>query len=239
MAAVAAHAAPALAQRAGDNVTTQSGDAFGRSVGNEKSGLYNSDDVRGFNPVDAGNVRIEGLYFDQIDKVSTRLIDGSTIRVGPAALGYPFPAPTGLVDYSLTQPHAQSSYSFQVDTGSSSTIGPGGSVEIKQPFAGGRWGISGGVGFRNMRRSEGGVGLVRTAGATLAFRPAADTEILVFGGDFLYRSDEAHPTLYLAGTTGAPQLQRGLDLSQPWTARSSDTWLWGGHRQAASGIVPA
>jgi len=226
-AAAVLHVTPALAQRAGDNVTTQSGDAFGRAVGNEKSGLYNSDDVRGFNPVDAGNVRIEGLYFDQIDKVSTRLVDGSTIRVGPAALGYPFPAPTGLVDYSLTQPRSATSYSLQVDTGSTTAVGPGSSLEIKQPFAGGRWGVSGGVGFRNAQRSEGGVSLVRTAGLTLAYRPAADTEVLVFGGDFLNRSDEAHPTLYLAGTAGAPRVQRGLDLSQPWTARSSDTWLWG------------
>ncbi len=226
-AATVLHGSAALAQRAGDNVTTQSGDAFGRSVGNEKSGLYNSDDVRGFNPVDAGNVRIEGLYFDQIDKVSTRLVDGSAIRVGPAALGYPFPAPTGLVDYSLTQPRAVTSYSLQVDTGSTSSVGPGSSLEFKQPFGGGRWGVSGGMGFRNMHRSEGGVGLVRTVGATLAFRPAPDTEVLMFGGDFLYRSDEAHPTLFLAGTAGAPRLQRGLDLSQPWTGRSSDTWLLG------------
>ena len=71
--AVAALPQVASAQRASDNVTTQSSDAFGRSVGNEKSGLYTAEDVRGFNPVDAGNVRLEGLYFDQVDRVSTRL----------------------------------------------------------------------------------------------------------------------------------------------------------------------
>lgn len=91
-------ATPALAQRAGDNAATQSGDAFGRSVGSDRTGLYSSDDVRGFNPVDAGNVRLEGLYFDQVDRVSSRLVDGNTIRVGAASLRYPFPAPTGLVD---------------------------------------------------------------------------------------------------------------------------------------------
>ncbi|WP_374531447.1 TonB-dependent receptor domain-containing protein [Novosphingobium sp.] len=221
-------AAPALAQRAQDNVTTQSGDAFGRSVGNEKSGLYTSDDVRGFNPVDAGNVRIEGLYFDQVDKVSTRLIDGNTIRVGAATLRYPFPAPTGLVDYSLTQPRDRTSYSLQFDTGSTAAIGPGGSVEFKQPLDGERWGVSGGVGYRNWHRPEGGVGLIRTFGATVAFRPAPDTEVLLFGGDFLYRSDEAHPALFLAGSGGPPKLKRGEDLSQSWTGRDSDTWLWGG-----------
>ena len=116
--ALAALPGAAFAQRAADNVTTQSGDAFGRSVGNEKSGIYSPEDVRGFNPVDAGNVRLEGLYFDQVDRVSPRLIDGNSIRVGPASLRYPFPAPTGLVDYSLTQPRALTSYSMNLDNGS-------------------------------------------------------------------------------------------------------------------------
>ena len=42
-AALVALPGAALAQRASDNVTTQSSDAFGRSVGNEKSGLYTTD----------------------------------------------------------------------------------------------------------------------------------------------------------------------------------------------------
>lgn len=58
---LAVPSAPAFAQRAGENAATQSGDAFGRSIGSDKTGLYSSDDVRGFNPVDAGNVRLEGL----------------------------------------------------------------------------------------------------------------------------------------------------------------------------------
>lgn len=217
----------AQAQRASDNVTTQSGDAFGKSVGNEKSGLYESDDVRGFSPVDAGNVRLEGLYFDQVDRVSTRLVDGSTIRVGPAALHYPFPSPTGLVDYSLTQPRAKTSYSATLDSGSPNTLGLGGSFEFKQPLDGNRLGLSGGVGFREVHRSEGGTGKVRTFGGTLAWRPSSRTELLLFAGDFLFRSDEARPTLFLAGTAGPPKLKRGEDLSQSWTGRDADTWVWG------------
>ena len=77
----------ASAQRTSDNVVTQSADAFGKSIGMEKIGLYNSMDVRGFNPVDAGNVRIEGLYFDHIDWIPSKLVEGSTVRVGVAARG--------------------------------------------------------------------------------------------------------------------------------------------------------
>lgn len=33
--------------------------------------------------------------------LSPRVIEGSTIRVGMSAVGYAFPAPTGIVDYDL------------------------------------------------------------------------------------------------------------------------------------------
>ena len=59
------HASPAAAQRTQENVVTSAGDAFGKTVGTEKIGIYNSDDIRGFNPIEAGNARMEGLYFDQ------------------------------------------------------------------------------------------------------------------------------------------------------------------------------
>ncbi|MFM5953795.1 MAG: TonB-dependent receptor domain-containing protein [Novosphingobium sp.] len=217
----------AWAQRASENVATQSADAFGRSVGQDKSGLYSSDDVRGFNPVDAGNVRIEGLYFDQVDRLSTRLSDGNTIRVGPAALRYPFPAPTGLVDYSLTQPRGATSYSFNLEDGGTSAEGIGGSIEFKQPLGGKQLGLSGGFGWRNATRWEGGTAKYRTVGATLGWHPREDVSVLVFGGAFYFQSDEARPTYYPAATTPPPALERGIDLSQPWTAREAVNWAYG------------
>lgn len=227
--------APALAQRAGENAATQSGDAFGRSVGSDRTGLYSSEDVRGFNPVDAGNVRLEGLYFDQVDRVSSRLVDGNTIRVGAASLRYPFPAPTGLVDYRLTQPGEATSYSFALEEGSSGTRGLGGSFEFKQPLDGARLGISGGFGFRNARQFEGGTAQFRTSGATLAFRPTPETEMLLFGGVFLFRGDEARPTFFPAGNTPPPAIVRGKDLSLTWTNREQTNWTWGGIVKAPLG----
>jgi iron complex outermembrane recepter protein len=91
----------AYAQRTDNNAVTQVDDAFGASVGDEQIGIYNAYDVRGFSPVDAGNVRIEGLYFDQQSNPTDRLVDGNTIHVGISAQGYAFPAPTGIADYSL------------------------------------------------------------------------------------------------------------------------------------------
>ncbi|HEY0627190.1 MAG TPA: TonB-dependent receptor, partial [Allosphingosinicella sp.] len=92
---------PALAQRANENAVTSANDAFGNSVGSERIGLYNVSDVRGFNPIQAGNIRIEGLSVTEHGGFTGRIITGSTIRVGLTAQSYPFPAPTGIADYSL------------------------------------------------------------------------------------------------------------------------------------------
>jgi hypothetical protein len=88
-------ATAAEAQRTDDNATTQSDDAFGKSVGDERIGIYDPYNVRGFSAVEAGNTRIEGLYFFQQANPTDRLVDGSTMRVGIAAQGYPFPASAG------------------------------------------------------------------------------------------------------------------------------------------------
>jgi len=91
----------ALAQHASDNPVVSADDAFGLTLGLESTGIYNPGGVRGFNPQTAGNVRIDGLYFDQQGGLSNRVIESSTIRVGISELEYAFPAPTGIVDYDL------------------------------------------------------------------------------------------------------------------------------------------
>src|SRR5437868_5099632 len=89
----------ARAQHASDDPVASASDAFGLTLGLEKIGLYSPGFVRGFSPQTAGNVRIEGLYFDQQGPLSKRVVDGSSIRVGVSEVGYTFPAPTGIVDY--------------------------------------------------------------------------------------------------------------------------------------------
>ncbi|HTD12468.1 MAG TPA: hypothetical protein VK676_10405 [Steroidobacteraceae bacterium] len=93
--------APAWAQHASDNPLQSADDAFGLTLGLESIGLYGPGGVRGFNPQAAGDVRINGLYFDQQGGLSNRVVEGSTVRVGVSAIGYAFPAPTGIVDYDL------------------------------------------------------------------------------------------------------------------------------------------
>jgi iron complex outermembrane receptor protein len=95
---------PAAGNRAGENAVRKAGDAFGTVIGREEIGLYGAEDIRGFSPVAAGNVRIDGLYFDPVAFPSDRISGATTIRIGPSALGSPFPAPTGIVDIGLRLP---------------------------------------------------------------------------------------------------------------------------------------
>ena len=92
------------AQHASDDPLATANDAFGLKLGLESIGLYGAGGVRGFNPQAAGNVRIDGLYFDQQGALSNRVVEGSTIRIGVSEIGYAFPAPTGIVDYDLRHP---------------------------------------------------------------------------------------------------------------------------------------
>jgi iron complex outermembrane receptor protein len=94
-------ASAARAQHASDNPVNSASDAFGLTLGLESVGLYNPGSVRGFSPISAGNVRIDGIYFDLQGPPSRRVVEGSTIHVGVGEIGYPFPAPTGIADYNL------------------------------------------------------------------------------------------------------------------------------------------
>ena len=81
------------------------------------------EEVRGFNPVDAGNVRMEGLTFDQQAQPSNRLVDSSAIRVGYAARGYPFPAPTGIVDLKLEKYEQTDVASIEIESDDQGNVG--------------------------------------------------------------------------------------------------------------------
>src|SRR5262245_14364611 len=111
----------ALGQRSEENATRSAEDAFGTSIGDQQVGLYSPADVRGFSPIAAGNVRIEGLYFDQQGWLSDRIVQNSKVRVGITAQGYPFPAPTGIVDNRLREQTADPTLSVVLGYGPFST----------------------------------------------------------------------------------------------------------------------
>ncbi len=92
---------PAFAQEGGDDALSEADDAFGTHVGLESTGIYTEYDTRGFSPLDAGNVRIDGVYFDQVSFLTNKLRQSTAIRVGFAAVETPFVAPTGVVSHGF------------------------------------------------------------------------------------------------------------------------------------------
>lgn len=166
------------AQRAGENAVTQADDAFGTSVGNEQVGLYSSFDVRGFSPTAAGNVRIDGLYFDQVSELDSRVTDSSRIRVGIAAQGYAFPAPTGVVDYSLRLPAGDPHLSALTETNTRGTT----RVEFDgaTPIIDGVLSLGGGVGFFRDVLADGSASYQHGEGILARWTPAPHIEILPF-----------------------------------------------------------
>lgn len=208
-----------------DNAAVQSNDAFGRAVGTERTGLYNSDDVRGFNPVEAGNARIEGLYFDQVDRLPGRLRPVETIRVGLSSQRFPFPAPTGLVDYELVKvsDHFEGHTKLEIAEFNSFDL----RLQLKMPLDGDRLGLFAGGGMRFLNRAEGEHSFVYNYAALLQAKPYAGATVLAFGGLSHTSDDEARATLFPVGSALPPEVPRRKFLGQPWAKRAFDTPFYG------------
>ena len=224
--AVTAAPQVAFAQRTNDNVVTSSGDAFGRAIGSERIGLYSTEDVRGFSPIEAGNARIEGLYFVQADRPGARTVEGSAIRVGISAQGYPFPAPTGIVDYRLTLTGRESSLSA---TGAVQAIGPSFVNSEGKWAVSDQFGVYGGFGRGWVNRAEGGHHRIFILGGSTVWRPRDGAMVALFGGYGGVDDEEATPVFFPASGSLPPRIKRGRFLGQPWTGRSS--------RAATSGLI--
>ncbi|MBK8376116.1 MAG: TonB-dependent receptor [Sphingomonadales bacterium] len=205
---------PAFAQRTDDNAVSSAEDAFGKSVGDEQIGLYNPGLVRGFSPEAAGNLRIEGLYFDQRGSLTDRLLDGATMRVGISAQGYPFPAPTGIADYALRKPGQE----FIASTAIS--YGPFGGrtfeLDTQLPLSGDRLGMTAGIGFSKDGTTYGSLSEYMGYGGSLRYAPSKKFEIQPFWGRIDVRDEEAMPLLFTSGDFFPQRYKRTEFHGQKW-----------------------
>jgi iron complex outermembrane recepter protein len=208
---------PVAAQRTQENIVTAAGDAFGKSIGNEKIGLYTPEDIRGFNPIDAGNARMEGLYFDQQERPTPRLINGSTVRVGITAQGYPFPAPTGIVDYRLRAVAKAPQASLELERASNG--GTALALDTTMPLFGDRLGFTAGGILRRLVLPQGSVSTVRAFSLSLAWHPYDKADVILFGSGIDNIGDEASPIIFPAGNALPPKIERGRFTGQGWTQR--------------------
>ena len=207
-------AAPALAQSNTESAVESAEDAFGTSTGHEQIGVYDEGNVRGFSPGTAGNFRMEGMYFDIQGGLGNRVIDGETIRVGPAAQGYAFPAPTGIVDLQLKK--AGDKLSVSPFISADSFGGHAFEVDAQIPLVGKTLSVATGVGVSENRYNSGGGSTGYTVGAVPRWRPAPNVEVLAFV-NHQQSSDNTNGGLYIPSGNFAPtRVARGRYPGPDW-----------------------
>jgi iron complex outermembrane recepter protein len=181
--------------RTDDNAITQAEDAFGFSVGRESIGIYGPGQARGFSPTAAGNVRIDGLYFDPAFGLQNLLVDSVSIKVGLSAQGYPFVAPSGIVDQRLRRPDAKPGGSLLINADSWS--GKGVEFDGSLPISD-RLGLRGGVNVARIVYPNGTDNIQHTQSLLARWRPTDSLEIIPFWAMYNDYDDEAG-TFYVPG----------------------------------------
>jgi iron complex outermembrane recepter protein len=222
---VAIAAAPAVAQRADDNAVTAAEDAFGATIGNESIGLYTSSQVRGFSPVTAGNVRIEGLYFDRQGTLPPRLVEGSTIRVGLSSQSYPFPAPTGIVDYRLHK--VEDKRLLSVVTAVNAYASPSIELDAKLPIVGEQLGLAAGISYAHEEYYDGADAPFWRAALIPRWRPVEHVEVIPFWSVVRGRDEEVAPTIVTSGSFLPPEIARRRYFGQDWADVQRESTTYG------------
>ena len=214
------------AQRADENATTSAEDAFGTRVGNESVGLYSSSNARGFSPQQAGNLRIEGLYYDQVGQFGMRLQRSQTMRIGLSAQSYPFPAPTGIADIALVMPTAKPVISVTLQY--SEPLGPvSSSVDVTTPVIAGKLGFAGGVNYMpSLTDWRGKNPMLATAGL-LKWTPNENVEIMPLYFHSWSFGMDVQPSILPAGAFLPARYDRGVFFGQRWAQRATNDDIFG------------
>ncbi len=208
-------ASGAMAQRVADNAVKAADDAFGTTVGNEQTGLYNPYEARGFSPVDAGNVRIEGLYFDQQTELNTHVQRGNTVRVGISAQSYAFPAPTGVADFSLQLPGDTPVVSTFIGYGQYDTyfIEMDTQAPVTKTLS-----VGAGASVIRIDNQDASKNVQWAAGALFRFRPTDAAEVSGFWSQLEDCHNEQQMRILPGGGWAPPEVKRRTFYGQGWTS---------------------
>lgn len=205
--------------RTSDNAVTQAEDAFGYTVGRESLGIYSADNARGFSPTSAGNIRVEGLYFAPVTSLSPLLIQSQFIKVGISAQGYPFAAPSGIVDQSLRRPADKTGGSV---IGNGDSLGTTGiEADLSLPVTK-TLGVQLGFNSAFNHFADGTNNFYHREMVLASWRPAAGIEIVPFWSLFNDYDDESSPTYVPAGSFLPPQ-PRPAHFPGPWWEKLRST----------------
>jgi iron complex outermembrane recepter protein len=216
---------PVLAQRADDNAIADAEDAFGSADGGETLGIYVPVAVRGFSPVDAGNVRLDGLYVDRQGDFSPRLVEGNRIRVGPAAANYALPAPSGVVDYRLRTPGDEAMLSIvgQVNSWSGGLL----EVDAVHPIRRGELSIGAGMSVSRSEYASGNNADIGNLACITDWRPFARSSLKLFWSRTRIADEDIYPIILGDGRATPARLERRRFLGQHWADVETERSIYG------------
>lgn len=211
----------ALAQRTDDNAVREAEDGFGFSVGDEEIGIYNIESVRGFSPVAAGNIRIDGLYVDIRGNFTDALMQGTGVKVGITAIRTPLLAPSGIGEIKLKQigARAVSSAGLSVDEWGSAAI-------EGETRLGRRDGLSLVANARIAAETEYGDGTHGREwhlGAVPRWQFGTDSYVTAYFGGRRTEGMSYGTAYYTQGSYVPARLERGERTTQPWNKNDSQS----------------
>jgi len=216
----------ASAQRADITAAAEADDAFGLSVAGETIGLYSDKYVRGFSPVNAGNLRLDGLYIDRQGEFTERLFADVAVRVGATALETPLPAPSGIADYSLRRPGADALLSMA-----------GGVASFGSPFIDLDWTVGGddeGLAlaagaslYPDENEKHGGDGRYYVWFLSPSWVAASGLRVTAYASEDRYEDYESPLAYYTAGPWQPPRVGRGSYLGQAWAGDTGEDRNYG------------
>ncbi|MGE4064958.1 MAG: TonB-dependent receptor [Rhodospirillaceae bacterium] len=217
------------AERSKEDVLTSAEDAFGTTVGGETIGLYSAMSARGFSPVQAGNLRLEGLYFDTRSaggsriRISDRLTGQVSVHVGLSAQSYPFPGPTGIANYILRVPGDEAALSAVVRGGlpESEAIELDGQVPLSDSFA-----LS--LGASAKHTTENGRTSTTLDGAAIGrWNFAEGAQAIAFYSRTRELGKKSRPFLFGANAALPVKFDRSKDLTADWAMNNNDDASFG------------
>ena len=214
----------ANAQRASENVVTSAQDAFGASIGDDDVGLYNQDEARGFSPKDAGNMRLEGLFYDsqRFRGFGTQLSQSTVIQVGLSAQAAPFPAPTGIANIRLRLPGTEMITSVSADYGPYGSS-YGGQIDLETPLIAGKLGTVLSFGVEQNELDFHGIFQNVSFSALMHWTPSDNTEVITFVQQERGSNSELKPLIFTGGAFLPPKIDRHVFFGQDWARRESRT----------------
>lgn len=226
--AMLSHPGAAVAQRASENALQAAADAFGTTIGRETIGVYGPSDVRGFSALDAGNARLEELYFDPVTLPSSLLRSTTSIKVGIAAQGFAFPAPTGVVDIRLRRAGKEAAISGFASVDSYGFLAAESTADL--PITG-ELGLALGAGAYRESFVNGTTDRILAGSATLAWTPSDRFSITPFFSYNRIRASQAPPVYLTASGELPPPIPRRAFAGPEWALNERERYNFGAAAQ--------